>query len=334
MSGSFPISIEALEIGYGSQGYSYQHRISCHAQRGELVALVGRNGVGKSTLLRSIAGLQAPTAGEVLLEGESVNRIDRLRRASLLSFIPAEPARSPNTSVREFVTLARYPRHGWFAPLDCNDQQAIDNAIERVGLLHLLHRDLEHLSDGERQRAMIAFALAQDTPIVLMDEPTAFLDLPNKFEVVRLLRDMALGGKTIVFSTHDIPTAFSMADTIWLMLPNGMHVGAPEDLIVSNTINQLMEGSRVLFDCSSGQFVYNQSDSRIPIALVAPEGSIRSWTTHALERSGYYVTNDTSNQVPVVEVVGEKQWKLRVGHHVHQFASIRDLMLYIRESLG
>ena len=332
MSSHNPISIRALEIGYGAQGYSYMHRIDCHAQHGELIALVGRNGVGKSTLLRCIAGLQSPLGGQVLLHGSDVQTTDRARRAQLLSFIPADPARSTNTTVREFVTLSRYPRHGWFAPLDSDDQHEIDTAIHRVGLSHLAQRHLDHLSDGERQRAMIAFALAQDTPIVLMDEPTAFLDLPNKFEVVRLLRDMALSGKTIVFSTHDIPTAFSMADTIWLMLPDGLSVGAPEDLILSNTINRLMDGSHVAFDTASGHFVYAHDGTRRPVALNAPKGVLRTWTVHALERNGFTISTTPTPETPIITAINPNQLTLQTNGKSLHFGSIHDLMLTLRQS--
>lgn len=331
MSSHKQISLNALEVGYGAQGYSYMHSIDCHAQRGELIALVGRNGVGKSTLLRCIAGLQSPLGGQVLLNSTDVQAMDRARRAQLLSFIPAEPARSPNTTVREFITLARYPRHGWFAPLNSNDQQMVDDAIEQVDLLHLSQRCLEQLSDGERQRAMIAFAIAQDTPIVLMDEPTAFLDLPNKFEVVRLLRDMALSGKTIVFSTHDIPTAFSMADTIWLMLPDGLSVGAPEDLILSNTINKLMDGSRVAFDTASGHFVYTHDGTRRPVALNAPEGTLRTWTAHALERNGFAISTTPPPDAPIITAINPNQLTLQTNRKSLQFGSIHDLMLTLRQ---
>ncbi|MBQ9469957.1 MAG: ABC transporter ATP-binding protein [Bacteroidales bacterium] len=327
------IDIEGLRVGYGAHGYRYPQPISCCAQRGELVALVGRNGVGKNTLLRCVAGLQRPQGGRVLLGGADVAQMERRHRAQLLSFIPAEPPRSPNTTVRGFVELARYPRHGWFAPLGPADHAAVGQAIDRVGMGHLAHRHLAHLSDGERQRAMIAFAMAHDTPIVLMDEPTAFLDLPNKFEVVRLLRDLALAGKTILFSTHDLPTALSMADTIWLMLPGAFHVGAPEDLIVSGAIDGLMEGTHVRFDAQAGQFAYVHGRALRPVALRASDGLLRQWTAHALQRGGFAVLPvSTEGATPLlVELADGPRWVLSRGGVRSSFGSLRSLMLALRE---
>lgn len=328
------ISIHNLVVGYepSNQGnYKYQP-ITCGANSGELIALIGRNGVGKSTLLRSIAKLQKPLSGQVIINGIDIENITREQLSKIVSYIPAEPVHCPNSTVRDFVSLARYPYHGWFNSLTNNDWCIVDKAIDAVGMKNLSSRFIDFLSDGERQRAMIAFAIAQDTSIVLMDEPTAFLDLPNKFEVVRLLKDQSISQKTIIISTHDIPTAFSMVDTIWLMLPNGFKIGAPEDLIISDTINELMLDSKVKFDSISGQFFYTFQHKK-RAHLIAPNGIVSTWTSHALTRNGFSIEPEITENTLVVEV--EKindhlTWNVSAHEQKYQFSSIRELSLFIK----
>lgn len=330
------ISIEKLVVGYGRHGDFRYQPVSCHAQEGELIALIGRNGVGKSTLLRSLAKLQQPISGRIIIGNTDIEHIERGQLAKMVSYIPAEPVRSPNTTVRDFVALARYPYHGWFNSLTTADWDIVKHAIEVVGMERYSNRFIDFLSDGERQRAMIAFAVAQDTPIVIMDEPTAFLDLPNKFEVVRLLKEQALNGKTVILSTHDIPTAFSMVDTIWLMLHDGLVAGASEDLIISNTINKLMAGSKMHFDSKSGQFVYADAQTK-RARLIAHCDELRMWVAHALKRNGYLPTDDEAGGVllTVEAIESNAGILLNVSYNgvVQSFTSIRDFSFFIR-SLG
>lgn len=334
MTNDKALEISNLTIGY-RQGkhdtFSYP-ALTCEADRGELIALIGRNGVGKSTLLRSIAKLQQPLSGQVQVLGRRTTHIGSERFAQMLSYIPAEPVHSPNTSVRSFVSMARYPYHGWFKSLNINDLHIVDQAIERVGLAHLTRRLVDSLSDGERQRAMIAFAIAQDTALVLMDEPTAFLDLPNKFEVVRLLKDLSLNGKTVMLSTHDLQTAISMVDTIWLMLPNGLKTGAPEDLILSKAFDELMLGTKVQLDPQTGQFAYHSQRTRL-INLKHSRTIYYNWTQHALERNGFSLTNEIGDNVIKVEIVDHQidtQWNVTHNHQVHAFKTIGEMSKFLR----
>lgn len=327
------IHIENLVVGYqqGNRDIFKYKPLTCNANKGELIALIGRNGVGKSTLLRSIAKLQRPLSGSINILGKNLAQVPSNMLAKQVSYIPAEPVHSPNTTISDFVSLARYPYHGWFNYLTKSDLQIVDDAIGKVGLAHLSHRFIDSLSDGERQRTMIAFAIAQDTSIVLMDEPTAFLDLPNKFEVVRLLKELSLTGKTVILSTHDIQTALSMVDTIWLMLPNGLKIGAPEDLILSNTINELMAGTKVQLDSFTGQFVYQTEHNRIAF-LQATNETHYNWTLHALERNGFETTNAPLANSILVEVIEEKQaplWKVKNGTHEFIFSSIGEMSQYL-----
>lgn len=330
------IRIQDLRVGYATSnqnGFSYP-TINCNAMEAELIALVGRNGIGKSTLLRTIAKLQPILSGQIDITGQSIETVGLSVFARLVSFIPAEPVHSPNTTVADFVSLARYPYHGWFDSLNSNDEQAIENSLIAVNMLSYKHRFIDRLSDGERQRAMIAFAIAQDTPIILMDEPTAFLDLPNKFEVIRLLKEQSKLGKTVILSTHDLQTAFGLVDTIWLMLPDGIKVGAPEDIVLSGSLNQLMEETSVSFDLSTGQFLYRQLRSHAA-QIAAEDNKLYQWTKHALERIGYTIPasnpDENSLLVEVTDSEGRVQWCLNQLAHKPTFDSLKDLCLFIKQ---
>ncbi len=329
------IDIKGLVAGYrNGQEIAFRYpAFDAVAHCGELIALVGRNGVGKSTLLRTLTRLKPVLDGAVRINGRYIDDISGNDFARLVSFIPSEPAHASHTNVYEFVCMARYPYHGWFESLQMSDSLLVERAIDSVGLTNLKKRYIDNLSDGERQRAMIAFAIAQDTPIIIMDEPTAFLDLPNKFEVMRLLREQSLQGKTIIISTHDLQTAFGLVDTIWLMLPKGIKIGAPEDLVLSGILNKLVDNTPVYFDAKSGQFVYNQPFKKKAI-VVGGTPTQHRWTANALQRLGFETdfTDSSADElfVQICEEEGKVQWKLGRGDRSPTFDSIRNLCLYIK----
>jgi iron complex transport system ATP-binding protein len=329
------VDIKGLVSGYrngSASGYRYP-TFNAVALGGELIALVGRNGVGKSTLLRTLARLQPALSGKIFVKGVETHQIPIAEFAQLVSFIPSEPAHASHTTVYEFVSMARYPYHGWFEALNEDDHRIVQAAIDAVGMQSFYHRFIDNLSDGERQRVMIAFAIAQDTPIIMMDEPTAFLDLPNKFEVMRLLREQAQMGKTIIISTHDLQTAFGLVDTIWLMLPDGIRVGAPEDIVLSGNLNRLMDDTPVFFDLKSGQFVYKHQTKRLA-CILGGSANIKKWTSHALRRMGYEVEfahlADASVYIQVQEHEGKVQWILGRSERNPTFDSIRNLCIYLK----
>lgn len=331
------IDIKGLVSGYrNDRASAYRYpAFNAVALRGELIALIGRNGVGKSTLLRTLARLQPSLDGNVFIKGVNLRQITGPEFAQLVSFIPSEPAHASHTTVYEFVCMARYPYHGWFEALNDDDRKLVDDAISAVGMLNFRHRFIDNLSDGERQRVMIAFAIAQDTPIIMMDEPTAFLDLPNKFEVMRLLREQAQNGKTIIISTHDLQTAFGLVDTIWLMLPDGIRVGAPEDIVLSGNLNHLMDDTPVFFDLKSGQFVYRHP-TKLMACVLGGSPNIKKWTSHALRRLGYEVEfspiADAGTYVQIQEHEGKVQWILGRDDQNPTFDSVRNLCIYLKSN--
>jgi iron complex transport system ATP-binding protein len=285
------LEIKNLEIGYPvSKGsfFSLFSGINLTANKGELIAIVGKNGVGKSTLLRSIAGLQHSKNGQVTISNKLIGNYSRSEFAGLVSFVSTEIIHVNNLRVFDLVALGRFPHTNWFGKLEAKDIVAVNNALEMVGMKSFANKNINEISDGERQRVMIARTLAQDTQIIILDEPTAFLDLPNKYEIVHLLNNLAkTEGKTIIFSTHDLNIAIQEVDKIWLMLADGVKEGAPEDLILNETFNHLFEHTRLNFDKVKGDFKMKRKNIQ-KIGLIG-DGIYYTWTKKALERLGYSV---------------------------------------------
>jgi iron complex transport system ATP-binding protein len=315
------LDIVNLEIGFDlkTKSMPFYPLVNVSSTKGDFIALLGRNGIGKSTFLRSIARIQPFIAGDVRIKGTSINRIERIEFSKKLSFIPAEPIHAANMTVLEFVTLARYPYNGWFGAISNSDREMIHSALEHVSMQNFSNRELDTLSDGERQKAMIAFAFAQDSEIILMDEPTAFIDLPAKYEVVRLLKDLTLRGKTVIFSTHDLHTAIREVDTIWLMLKDGLKVGSPEDLALDSTLNRLFDGTDIYLDSITGGFFSKRVSSK-RISLSADNEIYFIWTKRALERIGFTVVAEVDDLNPTINCSYiENKWKWNVNYNSSNF---------------
>ena len=209
------IRLNDLTIGYGHR-ILLQHA-SATIPAGELVALVGRNGTGKSTLLRAIAGLGERLGGEIRLDGHSLETLSPQQLATTVSFVTTERVRIPNLRCEDVVALGRAPYTNWIGRVQEQDKAIVERSLELVGMAAFAGKTMDRMSDGECQRVMIARALAQDTPIILLDEPTSFLDLPNRYELCTLLRRLAHDHrKCILFSTHELDIALSLADGIAL----------------------------------------------------------------------------------------------------------------------
>ena len=186
--------------------------------KGTLTALVGRNGAGKSSLLRILAAIDTPTAGQVMVDGKPLHNISAEERAKIISFVSTQRVRVANLLCRDVVATGRAPYTNWIGRINSEDSAIINQALAAVGMEAFADRAIDTLSDGEFQRIMIARALAQQTPVILLDEPTAFLDIPTRFEICRLLADLAHNqGKTIIFSTHDIDAAMAVCDNVAIM---------------------------------------------------------------------------------------------------------------------
>lgn len=214
-------SSQSLDLKGFSAGYAERQlidKVNLRIPAGELTAMIGRNGAGKSTILRAIAGINPHFTGEVEIDGVPINLMHPLQRSMKISFVNTERPRIANLTVRDLVGLGRAPYTNWIGQLSAKDNEIINEALRLTSMESYAERKISTMSDGECQRAMIARALAQDTPVILLDEPTSFLDLPSRHELIGLLRRLAHeSGKTILVSTHELGLALQKADNIALL---------------------------------------------------------------------------------------------------------------------
>ena len=232
---------ETIRIQDLSIGYRTKHSVKCVAEgisdsicSGELTCLLGENGAGKSTLLRTLSGFLPPISGEVFILGKSLSDYKERELATVIGVVLTERTNLQNMTVEELVGMGRSPYTGFWGRLSAEDRVKVGEALDMVGIAGLRERLVQTLSDGERQKVMIAKALAQETPIIFLDEPTAFLDYPSKVEILRLLGRLSHDmGKTIFLSTHDLELALRVADRVWLMSRQGrLQTGLPENLVI------------------------------------------------------------------------------------------------------
>jgi iron complex transport system ATP-binding protein len=257
---------------------------------GELVCLLGPNGAGKSTLLRTLAGVQAPLGGYLAVGGVPLASLSPEARARQLSIVLTERIEASHLTVQELVSLGRHPHTGWLGGLSAHDHAQVQAALAATGTAQFAHRPVGELSDGERQKVLLARALAQDTPLVLLDEPTAHLDLPNRVALLRLLHELARTlGKAILLSTHELDLALQAADRVWLLPATGeLLAGPPEDLVLSGAFAAAFQREGLAFDPATGTFELHAPTG--PAVQLLGDGPAAFWTRRALLRAGFVPT--------------------------------------------
>ncbi len=308
------VSTSELQIGYQVRRRSIMvmENLSVTARRGELVALIGRNGTGKSTLLKTITGLLPPLEGTVMIDGRSLRERGAPQLPRVVSYVSTEPLMVRNIRVREVVALGRFPYTNWVGTLTEADQEAVAAAMKATGITPLADRIIDSLSDGERQRTLIARSLAQDTGLMAMDEPTAFLDLPSRYSIVSLLRQLTReADKCVVYSTHDLDTAISEADKIWLMSDGAIYEGAPEDLLLQGTLAKAFESPMLTFSQKDGR-VSLLREGRGMVAL-SGSGPAAGLTEKALSRCGFVADEKAETRVTMIEDTEGVRWRVREG---------------------
>lgn len=328
--------INNLTIGYKTSRRATRivaSDISASLLTGELVCLLGANGAGKSTLLRTLAGMQPPIKGEVQLQGNDIYKLAPQELAKRLSMVLTEKVDVGILSAYALVAMGRYPYTNWWGRLTDKDEKIVEWAIEAVGATNLAKRNVGELSDGERQKIMIARALAQEPVLMLLDEPTAFLDLPRRVEIMQLLRHLVREtSQAILLSTHDLDLALRLADKIWLLAEGGfLHIGAPEDLVLSGAFTEVFHSKGVKFDVSTGEF-HLHTPIRSEVSLLG-EGREAIWTKRALQRAGFAVVSDKNSLfcIQVIVTIEQVFWQVTYNSTMSNYNSVYDLIRFLNK---
>ena len=310
----------SLTVGYGKPtGNIVLFRdLDVSLYPGELVCFMGPNGSGKSTLIRTLAGLQKPLDGRILRSSGTPKNLLSLT----VSVVLTDRITAANLSVRELITYGRYPHLSWSLQLTERDILIIDKAIADLNLESLAGKKIYEISDGQMQMAMIARALAQDTQIMLLDEPTAHLDLNNRIEIMTLLRKVAHESeKAILVATHELDLALQTTDYIWLSgHKQEIITGVPEDLVLNGSFDNIFRFKG--FDLKTGKMQH--TPFRNTAVTLLGDGPVFLWTRNALERNGYQVTSEPST----IAVMAHNQtdWTVKAGAHELQAGTISELL--------
>lgn len=252
------LQTQNLSIGYSSKTTTktVASEVSIQLEQGKLIGLVGANGIGKSTLLRTITGIQKPLSGTVLLNEKAIDTFEPLDLAQQISVVLTEKLPPSNLTVYELIALGRQPYTNWLGKLTDDDKIQIEKAIALTEIYHLIHQKHYEISDGQLQKVLIARALAQDTPLIVLDEPTTHLDLLHKVSLFKLLKKLTdETQKCILFSTHDIDLAIQLSDEMIVMNGKTVIQDQPCNLISKGVFNHLFENEFIFFDSNKGKFI-------------------------------------------------------------------------------
>jgi iron complex transport system ATP-binding protein len=274
-----------LSVGYKDR--TVLSSLNLNLNKGQLTCLLGPNGSGKSTLIRTLAGIQKPLLGMVTLQEKSLREVSPKTLAKQLSLVLTDRVTPGNLTVYELVSLGRFPYTTWMGSLTGEDKDVIQWALEITGTMQFANRHIGELSDGEKQKVMIARALAQQTDLIILDEPTAHLDSPNRIEIFHLLRELVSSGhRAILISTHDIDTAIANADKLWLVANQSISQGAPEDLVLDGRLEKAFTKEGLSFNYSLGRFEKAINNNGLKV-LIKGSSLSAHWTESALRRAGF-----------------------------------------------
>lgn len=325
------LKTQDLAIGYkhgrGSDTRLHEN-IGLGLNSGEICCLLGPNGSGKSTLIRTLVGFQQSLGGEVSISGKNINHFSAGELAKKISVVLTEQMEPGIMTVFDMVAFGRSPYTGFLGKLNYKDRNAIVEALEKTGIAALHTRLFAELSDGEKQKVMIAKSLAQQTPLIILDEPAAFLDFPSKIEIMHLLRKTAWDdNKAVLLSTHDLNLALQFADKLWLMgkgVP--MRSGLPEDLILAGHLAELFDRDKTRFDLNTGNFEYKTTH----IGNVNARGDEIEmvWLRRALARKGYSLNN--SNESLACIDFNKDMYQLKQSLNSLYFSTIAEVLNHLK----
>ena len=279
-----------LSIGYrtGKQEKIVHQHLDFELRAGELTCLLGANGAGKSTLLRTLSASQPSLGGELTLLGKPLKDYTEKERSRTIGVVLTDKTFAGGLSVYELVALGRQPHTGFFGRLTKEDKRIVQEAMENVGIAHKSRNYTAELSDGERQKVMIAKALVQECPLILLDEPTAFLDVVSRIEIMHLLHRLAIEQeKAILLSTHDIEQALVLSDKLWLLTKSeGLQCGMTEDIILNHRMDSLFPHKNIRFDYDHGVY-YPTVEGHQKVDVSCEDKTLLHWVMNALNRHGY-----------------------------------------------
>ena len=280
------IQTSNLAIGYQSNK-TLQRDIEFSLKEGEIICLMGQNGVGKTTFIKTLNGLLDPLNGTVEIKGTSIQDYDRTLLAQEMGVVLTDKPAATNLTVKELIGLGRYPYSNWLGRLSSEDKAAVESAISQTKINYIEDKLLSDLSDGQFQKAMIARALAQETDILILDEPVAHLDLNNKIEILLLLREIANTGKGILISTHDIQVSLQLSDLLWLFnFDSNPIFGLPEDLILNGDLEEALYLQHHAYDLIHHRLTIPASGK---VMKVIGDEKSGFWTKQALEKAGFQI---------------------------------------------
>lgn len=326
------IQARDLTIGYrqGRKVKKVHTGLSFTLRQGELTCLLGPNGAGKSTLLRTLGGTQSPLSGGIFLEERSLTTYTEKEISRQIGLVLTDRTMAGGLTVFDLVALGRHPHTGFFGRLQKKDEEIVYQSLEAVGMVFKAKSYVAELSDGERQKVLISKALAQECPLLLLDEPTAFLDVVSRIEIMDLLHELAVKkGKTVLLSTHDLEQALLLADRLWLLSrEKGLVCGTTEDLVFSGEINQFFARNEIIFDRKNGNFRPQKREGRK--MTVKAEGELLFWTQNALVRNGFQVEEKARW---VLEVGSPHEFRLRKKEQEEKlFTSFEQLIAFLKQA--
>ncbi|BCI64293.1 ABC transporter ATP-binding protein [Coprobacter secundus] len=303
--------------------------------KGELTCLLGPNGAGKSTLLRTLSTMQAPLTGNIYLLGKALKDYKEYEISRLIGVVLTDKIYAGGLTVAELVSLGRHPYTGFFGKLNKKDKEIIEKALSITGIIDKASHYVSQLSDGERQKVMIAKALAQECPIVLLDEPTAFLDIPSRIDIMLLLHQLAHDeNKAILLSTHDTDLALLLSDRLWLLSRDkGLQSGFTEDIVLSGEMDRLFSRPNIFFNKENGSFRPQIYHHQTPVRVDA-KGELSHWLKNLLQKNGFMPVSD-KNTCTNIHISANQKDNISIEidnekYTVHSFEEIIPIIEYTR----
>ena len=321
-----------LSIGYrtGKKEKIVHQHLNFQLHAGELTCLLGANGAGKSTLLRTLSASQPSLKGELLILDKTVSAYTEKERSRTIGVVLTDKTFTGGLSVYELVALGRQPHTGFFGRLTKEDRRIVEEAMENVGIAHKAMNYTAELSDGERQKVMIAKALVQECPLILLDEPTAFLDVVSRIEIMNLLHRLAVEqNKAILLSTHDIEQALVLSDKLWLLTKGeGLQYGVTEDIILSHRMDSLFPHKDIRFDYDHGVY-YPTVEGHRKVCVTCEDKTLLHWTLNALNRHGYQCSSNLQEGMPHIKANSAKEFEVSIQGESKICSSFEEMLAII-----